>query len=45
MQTLIHYGLAERNMVQCFVITLSITLVLACASWYIIEKPLMYKAG
>ncbi len=43
-QILIHYGLADYSLTACFVVSLTVTSVLACMSWYLIEKPLMNMA-
>lgn len=42
-QLLILYGLAEYNITLCLIVTILITAVLACISWYAIEKPLITR--
>ncbi len=42
-QVLIHFHLHEYNLWLCLVVGLILTLILASASWFFIEKPLMEK--
>lgn len=44
-QLLIHYGVAEYNLILCFILTIIATFILATLSWFYIEKPLMNKCA
>ncbi len=44
-QMLILCGLPDYSLTICFLVTLIITATLGCVSWFLIEKPLMNKAG
>ena len=44
-QLLIHYGVAEYNLILCFILTIIATSILATLSWFYIEKPLMEKCA
>lgn len=44
-QLLIHYGVAEYNLILCFILTIIATSILATLSWFYIEKPLMNKCA
>lgn len=42
-QLLIYYGVKDYDIRLCFVLTLVLTSILACMSWYLIEKPLINR--
>lgn len=42
-QTLIHFGINRQSISLCFILTLMITIALACLSWFLMEKPLINK--
>ena len=42
-QLLIHYGMADKSLTLTFLVALIATAVMACLSWFLIEKPLMNR--
>lgn len=39
-QMLIHYGVCDYDIRLCFVMALLLTCVMACLSWFLVEKPI-----
>ncbi len=42
-QILVHFNLHRWSIIGMFLLTLAITIMLSVISWYVIEKPLLYK--
>lgn len=43
-QVFVLYGISDYNLTLCFFLSLIATTLLACFSWFVIEKPLMSRA-